>query len=365
MPLWFWQEFTSDMQSHKPDVFMFGEWIFSHPAVERSVEFANRSGMSILDFGLCQAVRDALGKNAAEGFGLVQAVFDQDHRYRGASELVTFIDNHDMPRLLSLGCDREALRLAIDLILTSRGIPCIYYGTEQYLHNDTDGGDDPYNRPMMERWDLDTPIARDIRRLARLRRVNPAIQVGRQRQTYVTPDVYCYVRRYRDSRCFVAMTRGGAARVPEVLADLPDGVHKCILTGVEVEVKGGKLHGLELGSWQVLVLSVIGQRVQGQTVARVQLNGVPTQPGQYVVMSGDCPELGGWDVGKAVPLEYVNANTWFAEVAFNESAGKVARYKFAVVHEGGKHMPLRENGTPRGRLVPGEGLAKWRDVWEA
>jgi cyclomaltodextrin glucanotransferase len=71
----------------------------------------------------------------------------------------------------------------------------------------------------------------------------------------------------------------------------------------------------------VLVLSVIGQKVQGQTVVRVQLNGVQTQPGQRVVIIGDCPELGNWDLAKALPPEYVNASTWFGEVAFNESAG--------------------------------------------
>jgi cyclomaltodextrin glucanotransferase len=306
-----------------------------------------------------------LGRNDAKGFAEVQAAFDQDHHYHNASELVTFIDNHDMPRFLSLGCDGEALRLAIDLILTSRGIPCIYYGTEQYLHNDSDGGNDPYNRPMMEQWDLDTPLARDLRRLARLRRVNPAIQVGGQWPLLVTPDVYCYVRRYRDCRCFVAMNRGGPVTLPEVATGLPDGTHKCILTGIEVEVKDGKLFRLALGSKQVLVLSVIGQKVQGQTVVRVQLNGVQTQPGQRVVIIGDCPELGNWDIAKALPLEYVNASTWFGEVAFNESAGRLVHYKFAVVHESSKAPVWRENVTSRGRLVASEGLAKWRDSWES
>jgi cyclomaltodextrin glucanotransferase len=365
MPLWFWQEFTSDLQTHKPEVFMFGEWIYSGPAVEKSVEFANKSGMSLLDFGLCMAIRQVLGHNDPKGFPEVQAIFDQDHRYRNASELVTFIDNHDMPRFLSLGCDGETMRLAVDLILTSRGIPCIYYGTEQYLHNNTDGGNDPYNRPMMEQWDLDTPIARDLRRLARLRRVNPAIQVGGQWPMLVGADVYCYLRRYRDSRCFVAMNRGGAVTVPEVAADLPDGIHKCILSGTEVEVKDRKLVNLSLGPKQVLVLSVIGQRVQGQTVVRVQLNGVSTQPGQRVVISGDCPELGNWDLTRAVPLEFINANTWFGEVAFNESTGRLVHYKYVVVLESGPGGAWRENCTARGRLVASEGLAKWRDTWES
>jgi len=41
-----------------------------------------------------------------------------------------------------------------------------------------------------------------------------------------------------------------------------------------------------------------------------------------VIVSGDCPELGKWDLGKAVKLEYVNANTWFGEIAGESIAYK-------------------------------------------
>ncbi|HVZ32120.1 MAG TPA: alpha-amylase family glycosyl hydrolase, partial [Polyangiaceae bacterium] len=143
MPLWFWQEFTSDMVHERPDVFMFGEWIYSHPSDDRSVEFANLSGMSLLDFGLCTAIRSALGTREPNGFEAVAAIFDLDGKYRSATELVTFFENHDMPRLQSLGADDGMLRLALALILLCRGIPCLYYGVEQCLHDDTNGGNDP------------------------------------------------------------------------------------------------------------------------------------------------------------------------------------------------------------------------------
>src|SRR6476469_5530503 len=139
MPIWFWQEFNADILTHRPDV---------------------------LDFGLCVAIREVLGMGAGAGFQLVQDVLNLDHRYYGATELITFIDNHDMPRFQSLNLDPKMLRLAICLMMTTRGIPCIYYGTEQYLHDDTEGGNDPYNRPMMEKWDTDSPIYRDVRLLS-------------------------------------------------------------------------------------------------------------------------------------------------------------------------------------------------------
>ncbi|MEG4850094.1 alpha-amylase family glycosyl hydrolase [Microcoleus sp. B5-D4] len=361
MPIWFWQEFNADILAHRPDVFIFGEWIYSDPRNDRSVEFVNESGMTILDFGLCVAIREVLGKGAEAGFKLVQDVLNLDHRYYGATELITFIDNHDMPRFQSLNPDAEMLRLAICLIMTTRGIPCIYYGTEQYLHDDTEGGNDPYNRPMMEKWDTDSPIYRDVRLLSGLRRLNPAISMGSQWQKYLTADVYCYVRRYRDSVVFVAMNRGNSVTIKEVDTELPDGEHTEVLSRRKFEVKDGMLYNLELGSQEVMIFSRVGERVKAKTIVRAQLNSVRTQPGERIVVIGDCPELGNWDISKGYPLEYINTNTWFGEIPFNESAGKLISYKYALLREG--LSPLRENLVCRRWVLVSEGTVKWRDKW--
>ncbi|MFS8117628.1 MAG: alpha-amylase family glycosyl hydrolase [Microcoleus sp.] len=361
MPIWFWQEFTADILTHRPDVFIFGEWIYSDPRNDLSVEFVNESGMTILDFGLCVAIREVLGQGAEAGFQLIQDVLDLDHRYYGATELITFIDNHDMPRFQSLNADRQMLRLAICLIMTSRGIPCLYYGTEQYLHDDTDGGNDPYNRPMMEQWDTDSQIYRDIRLLSGLRRLNPAISMGSHWQKYLTADVYCYVRRYHDSVVFVAMNRGDSLTVEAVDTELPDGEHTEVLSRRKFEVKEGMLYNLELDSQQVMIFSRVGERVKAKTIVRAQLNNVKTQPGEIIVVVGDCPELGNWDISKAYPLEYINTNTWFGEIPFNESAGKLISYKYALLREG--MSPLRENLVCRRWVLASEGTVKWRDKW--
>jgi len=363
MPIWFWQEFNADILSHKPDVFIFGEWIFSSPFSDRSVEFANESGMTMLDFGLCLAIRSTLAQGSDLGFQEIQTIFDLDYRYNGANELITFIDNHDMPRFQSLNSDPELVRVAIALIMTCRGIPCIYYGTEQYLHDDTNGGDDPYNRPMMNQWDTDTPLYRDIRLLSGLRRLNPAVSMGGQWQRYLTPNIYCYIRRYRDSVCFVAMNRGEASQVPEVATDLPDGEHTCVLTRRKFEVVDGKLINLELEPRDVIVLSHVGERVKGQTIVRAQLNGVQTKLGERIAVIGDCPELGNWDIAKAYPLEYINTNTWFGEIPFNESAGKLINYKYVLLREG--QSPIRENIVSRRWVIASEGTVKWRDTWSS
>lgn len=361
MPVGFWQEFISDIQTHKPSVFLFGEWGFSNPKKSDSVYFANNSGMSILDFGLADAIRQALAFHSEGGFHLVQNIFDQDYLYNTATELITFIDNHDMPRFQSLNYDGDFLKLAIILIMTCRGIPCIYYGTEQYLHNDTNGGQDPFNRPMMEKWDTNTPIYQVINLLSKLRRLNPAISLGSQIEKYISDNIYCFVRRYRDSRCFVAMNKGDSITINVQNTELEDGEYFCILTNRSFMIQNGTLNNLSLAHKEVIILSYIGEKVKGKTIARVQLNGVKTELGETIVVTGDCPELGNWDISKAYGLEYINQNTWFGEIPFVERAGKPICYKYAKLRP--NQEAILENVISRRWILTETGTIKWRDTW--
>jgi cyclomaltodextrin glucanotransferase len=363
MPNWFWQEFTSEMHKTKPGIFIFGEWIYNNPADPVAMDFANHAGMSVFDFAMCVAIRESIGKNSDAGFAQIQEVLDKDGAYRNASELVTFYENHDMPRFQSLGAPNEMVDIATALVMTMRGIPCLYYGYEQYLHNDTDGGNDPYNRPMMEKWDTTTRAFHYTKMLSAERGKNPAIQWGGSWPKIVEKDLYVYVRKYHTSRCVVFLNKGAERTVENVDTEMPNGTHQCILTGDKIECKDGRAT-VKLAGGEAKVFSFVGPRVEAKTIARLQLNGLFTQPGDSVVVIGDCPELGNWDIGKGVPLEYINLNTWFTELAFNESVGESVAYKFAVLHSTPNTPPGRENRPVRRRSVGTEGVAKWRDVWE-
>ncbi len=152
--------------------------------------------MSLLDFSLAYAIRGVFSANESGGFRQVEALLNLDHVYKRSTELVTFIDNHDMPRFLSINNCRAKLELATILLLILRGIPCLFYGTEQYLVNHTDGGQDPYNRPMMETGDQRGTLFRAIRVLADLRRENRALAYGSHQQNFITEAIYGYTRRF-------------------------------------------------------------------------------------------------------------------------------------------------------------------------
>jgi cyclomaltodextrin glucanotransferase len=362
MPIWFWQEFNSDMSVANPNIFRFGEWIYNHPENDVSVEVANKGGMSLLDFGLAMAIRECLSGKDPSGFHALQRIYDLDGKYMGATELVTFFENHDMPRLQSLGVSNEQLELAITLLLTARGVPCLYYGCEQYLHNDTDGGDDPYNRPMMEKWDQ-TEAARIISILAGERKFNTAIQWGGQWPKWVDEQTYVFLRRYRDSRCLVFLNRGPHRELTVENLDFPNGEHTCLLTGEKVQIQDGTAT-LQLGENGRLVLACRGTAIEAKAIIRLQINGAPTRPGDRLLVIGDCEELGRWDLSRGYDLECVNANTWFGELPFNENAGKPIGYKYVIFRAQPDAPPEREMIMVRRRLVTPKGCAKWRDQWE-
>jgi cyclomaltodextrin glucanotransferase len=364
MPNWFWQEFTGEMASHKPNIFIIGEWIHNHPSNPVAMDFANHSGMSVFDFALCQAIRDSIGRNAEKGFAAIQEIIDQDGAYRSATELVTMYENHDMPRFQSLGANNEMLDLATALIMTVRGVPCLYYGCEQYLHNDTDGGQDPYNRPMMEKWDENTHAFHIIKILTAERGKNPAIQYGGLWPKIVEKDLYAFVRKYHDSRATVILNKGAERMIDSLDTELPNGPHQCLLTGERIEVTDGQARQIIVGAGQARVFCFMGKRVVGKSIARLQVNGIATLPGDKILVIGDCQELGRWDLAKGIALEYVNHNTWFGEIAFNESAGKTIAYKLVVLHAQPNSAPGRVNRILRRRPIPENGVSKWRDCWE-
>ena len=69
-------------------------------------------------------------------------ILSLDYLYRDPSHIVVFADNHDVDRYLnSQKDDIRKLKMAMAFILTSRGIPEIYYGTETLLTTGVKNGD--------------------------------------------------------------------------------------------------------------------------------------------------------------------------------------------------------------------------------
>jgi glycosidase len=234
---WGWEySFANSIYTYG-DSFLFGEWYqgnTSDPLYHDSYKFANKSGISLLDFPLNTAIRDVFG-STNNGFSEIDGVISQEAgNFTWKEDLVTFIDNHDMARFLTINNNNNRLHEALSFTLTSRGIPCIYYGTEQYLHNDTNGGGDPYNRPMMASFDTTTTAYQLVNKLSTLRHSNPAIPYGSMGQRWINSDVYIYERKFFGSVVLIAINKNDstATNISGLYTSLPTGTYSDYLTGL-------------------------------------------------------------------------------------------------------------------------------------
>ena len=233
---WGWEySFANSIYTYG-DSFLFGEWYQGNtadPLYHDSYKFANKSGISLLDFPLNTAIRNVFGSNS--NFSDIDSIITAEgNNFTWKEDLVTFVDNHDMARFLSVNNNNNRLHEAMSFILTSRGIPCIYYGTEQYLHNDTGGGTDPYNRPMMPGFSTTTTAYTLTNRLSALRRSNPAIPYGSMAQRWISNDVYIYERKFFGSTVLVAINKNETTgySISGLNTSLPVGTQSDYLTGL-------------------------------------------------------------------------------------------------------------------------------------
>lgn len=67
---------------------------------------------------------------------------EEAKNFKDIDALGIFVDNHDNPRFLNGNGDHKLFKSALAFSLTARGIPFMYYGSEQGFA----GGQDPYNR---------------------------------------------------------------------------------------------------------------------------------------------------------------------------------------------------------------------------
>jgi glycosidase len=104
---------------------------------------------STMDFPLQSALTQGLTEPDTWDKGLpkLYEALANDFVYANPKDLLIFCDNHDMDRVFTqLKKDVSLLQMAMSYILTARGIPQVYYGTEVLIDNSAKPGDDGLRR---------------------------------------------------------------------------------------------------------------------------------------------------------------------------------------------------------------------------
>lgn len=182
---------------------------------------------TVMDFPLQGLMNQAFDEETTEWAGGLYKLYDyqtQDLVYANPMNLLTFLDNHDTSRFSTT--DDKAGNLnrykqAITFLLTTRGIPQIYYGTEILMTGDKGKGDGDLRKDFPGGWQGDqtdcfTAEGRTAqqneafdftRKLLNWRKGNEVIGKGTLKHYSIQNGTYVYERRYGD-RSIVVMMNG-------------------------------------------------------------------------------------------------------------------------------------------------------------
>ena len=212
-------EWGKRLQEEYPDFNVVGECWLNYPA---SVAYwqqgsPNRDGYdswlpSVFDFPLYDALSKAFNEPEGWNTGIVRLyeILAQDFSYPDPGNIVVFADNHDVNRYLdSQKDDVRKLRMAMAYIMTTRGIPQVYYGTEILMTTGPDqSGDGNKRRDFPGGWTSDTrsaftPAGRTgaeeemhsyLRKLIRWRTTRDVVQTGKFRHFIPAGGIYVFFR---------------------------------------------------------------------------------------------------------------------------------------------------------------------------
>ena len=113
-----------------------------------------------MNFSLTFVMQNAFGKSDS---GYLTNIFEdiaQDFIYADPYNLLTFLDNHDLSRF-NRKDDTDLIRYkqGLAFLLTTRGIPQIYYGTEILMTGTKEEGDGRLRKDFPGGWQRDTTDA--------------------------------------------------------------------------------------------------------------------------------------------------------------------------------------------------------------
>lgn len=158
-------EWTRRVMEEYPNFNVVGEEWHEDPAIvsywQRGKHNANGYVSylpTLMDFPIQAAMSKALKEPEGwfDGWHRLYETLAQDFLYPDPYVLVTFPDNHDMSRIFTqLNEDFDLYKMAIAFVLTTRGTPQIYYGTEILMKNPGTGDHGIIRSDFPGGWDGD------------------------------------------------------------------------------------------------------------------------------------------------------------------------------------------------------------------
>ncbi|GHT53351.1 alpha-amylase [Bacteroidia bacterium] len=164
----FLSQWCKAVSDEYPDFNIVGESWYQNSAPlawwqTHSKESSKESNLkTVMDFNLMGTINQTLSVQSDNTnlFRPVYEVLALDFLYADLNNILIFLDNHDTSRFFKSGeTDLNRYKQALALLLTTRGIPQIYYGTEILMYGEKNEGDGLLRKDFPGGWPGDATNA--------------------------------------------------------------------------------------------------------------------------------------------------------------------------------------------------------------
>lgn len=219
------------VEKEYPDFNIVGECWYANEGAEAFWQrnspvnrIANPELPTVMDFALATNAREAFAQPTdfkRKGLNYLYDHLAMDFLFPDPSKILVFLDNHDTDRFLeTLPENLDSWKQAQAFLLTSRGIPQIYYGTEILMNGTRENGGDgairldmpggfPGDTATVFTAEGRTPLQQEafefMSKLLNFRRGSEALKHGSLKHFVPDSGLYVYERRAGDDRVVVMM----------------------------------------------------------------------------------------------------------------------------------------------------------------
>lgn len=261
----FMNNVNTALEREFPGITIFGEaWVnsiignayFTRNNMKSS--FAHNAN-SVIDFQVAFGMHAGMhgSQEWTDGVNKLYMTLAQDFVYANPERNCIFLDNHDMDRVFStVGEDWKKLKMGLTWLLTLRGIPQLYYGTEVLMKNfknptdalvreDFPGGwkGDSVNKfTAAGRTEKENTAFQFVSRLANFRKNSSALTTGKTMQFVPKAGLYIYFRYDDNETVMIVANTSNKSVKPDwsVYAERTDAYKKArnVVSGETISLEG-------------------------------------------------------------------------------------------------------------------------------
>lgn len=203
----FMEEMRRRTSAKKADFWLMGEVI--HGDYSRYIQDGQRMLHSVTNYELHKGLYS--GHNDHNYFEIAHTIrreFDENGGIYRGMKLYSFVDNHDVDRIISKIRNKEHIYPIYTLLYTLPGIPSLYYGSEWGIEGQKQGGNDDPLRPAVNLEEVlkeqhDCRILKWVTWLGNMHReYKECLAYGRYRELLLTNRQYAFAR-FTEEECLV------------------------------------------------------------------------------------------------------------------------------------------------------------------